>query len=434
MNLARGDVITLSLPGFTKSAIGAVAEAPASAPASLFQQVRWDASLGALVFTAASEILPGANVTVVASTAVGVQAPFSGSLPNSANFMLGATAVGGNVFATPLTASDRIQSVVGSSQIAYGRSDGLAPTSIDFTFTAGLDIGGGAVLELVLAGATNAATSASFTVSAFTITSRRAQASPAGTEALTSTIHKAMFRRHFYFYLPTSPFFATLRAPLTEHLSRAGTQVATNAFTSGTWASSDGMLRLTCSGLITAGTTVLVQIPQTAGVTLPILGLASGSKTVTARLQSTATAGMLAAPVEVSQPVTPMLSALSLSFPDGTKTGAAAGFTLSLTSNRPGGFAVDDTVTLSLPRFTRNASQATATGATSVPAGSIGGTVWTQISPTLARVTFTLAGPVPALTKLSISLPSGYGVVMPEDGVRADDATFTVAINHQGNG
>jgi hypothetical protein len=140
MSLQISDVLTLTLPGFQQSAGFPDSPAnPTSSPASLFSAVRWDAPSSALKLTALTEIIAGTNVTVTAPASMGIATPFSGSLQNQANLQLSAAAREGNVAPTRLTGSQPISSVIGSSQLSYSRQDGLAPTQIDFQFTAVCD-------------------------------------------------------------------------------------------------------------------------------------------------------------------------------------------------------------------------------------------------------------------------------------------------------
>jgi hypothetical protein len=141
MSLQLLDVLTLTLPGFKQSAGSPPFVAnPASSPASLFSTVRWDAASSALKLTTSTEIIAGTNVTVTAPASLGIAAPFSGALLNQANIQLSAAAREGNVPHTRLTGSQPISSVIGSSQLSYSRQDGLAPTRIDFQFTAVSDL------------------------------------------------------------------------------------------------------------------------------------------------------------------------------------------------------------------------------------------------------------------------------------------------------
>jgi hypothetical protein len=249
----------------------------------------------------------------------------------------------------------------------------------------GLDIGGGSVIEIKLAHFTASSSTDTFPVQCFTVTSRR------------------------------------VNTPSTQ-------------FISGSWASTDSLLQLTASSAVQSGTTLLVQIPTSAGLRLPAGGSPSGSSEVTVRMQSTATAGMLAAPVESSSASTALFSDLALSFSPGTRTRFPAEITLKIKSTKPGGFALGDQITVALPSFARNTSlPSTSAIDTTDPAGAIGSVVWTQES-SKGIVTFTLAQNVNANALLSITLPVGYGAVVPVDGVRSNDPAFTIALNHQSAG
>ena len=249
----------------------------------------------------------------------------------------------------------------------------------------GLDIGGGSVIEIKLAHFTSSSLAATFSVQCFTVTSRR------------------------------------VNTPSTQ-------------FTSASWALTDSLLKLTASAAVQSGTTILVQIPTSAGLRLPAGGSQSGSSEITVRVQSEATSGMLAAPVASSPASTALFSDLALSFAAGTRTSFPAEMTLTIRSTKPGGFAQSDEITLGLPRFARNTSlPSTTTINTTVPAGSIGSVVWTQ-GEGRGIVKLTLAQNVNANTMLSITLPVGYGAIVPADGVRSNDPAFTVALNHQSAG
>ncbi|KAJ1490522.1 hypothetical protein T484DRAFT_1884239 [Baffinella frigidus] len=116
MEIGKGEVVRLTLPGFTcqagRACSGAIPFNVTSEPSALFKFAAWSVAGSRLMLTAADTIPARTSVRVVISEGGGLQIAAAGLFRNDASLLVSTNAVLGPVLGTPVSSSQPIGSFV----------------------------------------------------------------------------------------------------------------------------------------------------------------------------------------------------------------------------------------------------------------------------------------------------------------------------------
>ncbi len=364
MNLEPGDTIILALPYFRgKSQTIELT----SKPLSLFRSASWQPE--SLTLQAWASIGADTDVEVLIPQSFGITTPLQGMPANFSGITVSTTAQQGPVPPTSVTYSDKIPAILTGTSLVYDRSDGLQPTNINVSFTAGRVLSARTFVEINL----------------------------------------PLFSGNDASAIPVSAFV--------KSASTRRTLNPVNYIESASWTQASSLLRLAIKEDVPAQDSVLVVVPATSGLTLPADGLAPDSGSLTIRYFSGTAESAPATRVESSPVIVQLLAGTKLEFGAGAGAGLITAANLTVTPAFPQGFGIGDILTLSLPGFRLNTTRATIP-VISVPPGKVLDTASWSESNGVAKISMTIAEAVTTATMFSATQDGG--LIVPRIGVQKD--------------
>eukprot|EP00961_Rhodomonas_salina_P227192 3071790-Rhodomonas_salina.1 len=149
MQIAVGELLTLTLPGFTSPSDEGFA-----VTGTFFSQASWNNETASLILTADQLVVAGTLIDVTVPSVQQIVLPAAGVRTNEAALTINSNAVAGPVLPTSITSTQPVGSFLSSTALAYSPSVAGAVTNISVSFTAKMSFAVGDVLTLVLPGFT----------------------------------------------------------------------------------------------------------------------------------------------------------------------------------------------------------------------------------------------------------------------------------------